>query len=119
MTSTHLPLIRPPSVTQMPLPSLSLPCGSPASGFACCMVPSPLKTYIWYGNGALGSLTSHAPTIGLGRLFLLGKPLQPFNPDATEARNPVPSHRPHLFICVQSPWMLRIGGQNPTVKTLS
>src|SRR6266404_3330820 len=46
-TSTHLPLIRSPFVAQMPFPSLSLVRGSPASGFACCMVPSPLKTYMW------------------------------------------------------------------------
>src|SRR5579859_7585411 len=89
-----LAFIRSPSVIQMPLPSLSLPCGSPASGFACCMVPSPLKIYMWYGNGALGSLTSHAPTIGLGMLLLLRKPLQPYSPNATEAKTPAPNHGP-------------------------
>jgi hypothetical protein len=46
ITSTYLPLIRSSSATQMPLPSLSLACGSPAAGFACCIVPSALKTYM-------------------------------------------------------------------------
>jgi hypothetical protein len=48
VTSTNLPLILSPSGTQTPMPLLSLVLGSPASGLACCMVPSGLKTNMWY-----------------------------------------------------------------------
>ena len=66
----------------------------------------------------MGSFTSHAPTMRLGGLLLVGKLLQPYKPIATEAKKPAARNGLHLFMRVHFPLMPRPKSQlkNPLAE---